>query len=95
MANEQLLAKFPEYVTDGNHIYLWNEHYEQMLRDGRLKPSEPPEPRAAKKMNLREKTKLEGLRKKALQDAENAVKLLQAAGEGVNTETLFGAEPKD
>lgn len=83
-------TRFPEYVTDGHHIYLWHPEYERMLEDGRLRPSDPPEPPKVKKLTPREKTKLDALRKKALQDAENAVRLLSKG-----TEDLFGAEPKE
>jgi len=72
----------PPYVTDGKHIYIWNDEYEALLADGRLRPSDPPPPPKVKPMTPREKQKLEAARKRALKDAETAIK-------------LFGAEPKD
>ncbi len=88
-------TEFPRYVTDGSHIYLWHPEYAQMLQDGRLRPSDPPPPRVAKPPTPREKAKLDAMRKKALKDAEDAVKLLQSAvASGVDTTELFGAEPK-
>lgn len=86
--------RFPEYVTDGHHIYLWNEEYEPLLKDGRLRPSDPPPPRTAKKLSPREKTKLEAQRRKALADAEAAVKLFKNTAPADLTD-VFGAPPKD
>lgn len=93
MAEEQV-TKFPEYVTDGSHIYLWHPEYEGMLRDGRLRASDPPKPQVVKKLNQREQTKVEALRKKALEEAENAVKILTAQAPKSDTTNLFGAEPQ-
>lgn len=75
-------TQFPEYVTDGHHIYLWNDEYEALLADGRLKASGPPEPPKPRPLTPGQKAQLERLRKKALKDAEDAIK-------------LFGAAPKD
>lgn len=90
---EAQVTRYPEYVTDGSHIYLWNDEYAAMLADGRLKESGPPAPPVAKEPSAREKTKIEQLRKKALEDAQNAVKVLSASGSDLGS--LFGAEPKD
>lgn len=93
-------TRFPDYVTDGHHIYLWNDEYEVMLADGRLRPSDPPVIPKIPKLNLREKTKLEATRKKALKEAEDAVRLLKAgvlpaAVEEDTTLDLFGSPPHE
>lgn len=86
-------TRFPDYVTDGHHIYLWNDEYEQMLLDGKLKECGPPEVPKKKVLSAREKTKLEEIRKKALRDAEEAVRLYKNAAP--SSEELFGSEPRD
>lgn len=85
-------TKYPKYVTDGFHIYLWNDEFASMLGDGRLKPAEAPPTPKAKALSPREKTKIEEMRKKALQDAENTVKVLK---QDVDLDEIFGAPPKD
>ena len=93
---EQALSQFPDYVTDGHHIYLWHPEYESMLGDGRLRPSGPPELPKVRKLNQRELTKVEALRQKALKDAQDTVKLLEAAkASGQDLTELFGEPPKD
>lgn len=93
---ETQVTKFPDYVTDGSHIYLWHPEYESLLADGRLRPSGPPEPPKVKKISQRELTKLEAIRAKALKDAEDQVRLLQAAStSGQDLSTLFGDAPQE
>src|ERR1041385_3915903 len=89
--------QFPQYVTDGFHIYLWNEEYIKLLDDGKLKPSDPPQPKKVDKMTARQRTKLEAARKKALEDAKQAVALFEAPVAPVTQnkfEDVFGAEPR-
>lgn len=89
-----MAEQFPQYVTDGHHIYLWHEEYEPLLKDGRLRASEPPPPRKARPLSARERTKLEAQRRKALQDAEAAVQLFRHTTPA-DLEDVFGAPPKD
>lgn len=79
MKAEVAASKFPAFVTDGHHIYIWNDEYEPLLKDGRLKESDPPPPRAEKKLSSREVQELATLRQKAIDDAEKALKLFGAA----------------
>lgn len=79
-------TKYPPYVTDGNHIYLWHPEYERLFNEGKLKASEPPVIQKNKPMSARQKTKLEEARKKALADAERAVLLLKPQVQEPETE---------
>ncbi len=89
-------TKYPDYVTDGFHIYLWNDEFEPLLTQGKLKESEPPAPPKITAMSPRERTKLEERRKKALEEAEAAVALFKAPIAGTKSlEDVFGSEPKD
>ncbi len=76
--SEEQTTRYPAYVTDGAHVYLWNDHYAPLLEDGRLRESEPPEKPKEVKLSQREQTQIELLRKQALKDAENAVRILSA-----------------
>lgn len=88
-------AKYPDYVTDGHHIYLWNDEFEPLFSQGKLRESEPPEPPKVQTLTPRERTKLEETRRKALSEAEAAVKLFSAPIAGTKSlEDVFGAEPK-
>lgn len=85
---------FPQYVTDGSHIYIWNEEFESLFEQGKLRPSPPPEVPKVKKLSPKEKVKMEAMRKKAIADAEAALKLFRAGDLEVSTDDVFGAEPK-
>lgn len=85
---------FPEYVTDGSHIYLWHPEYESLLATGKLQPSGPPPPRKVMALTPKQKAKLEEARKRALREAEAAVALFKGAGDTLASEDIFGAEPK-
>lgn len=87
-------TRFPEYVTDGYHIYLWHEEYEKLFTEGKLRGCEPPELPKVHKLTQRERTKLEEARKKALKEAEAAVRLFKNTAPA-DLETLFGSEPQD
>jgi hypothetical protein len=86
-------TKFPDYVTDGHHIYPWNDELDTLLATGKLQPCAAPVPKAVKELTPKEKAKLEDLRKKALQQAEEAVKLFKNAAP--SSEELFGSPPND
>lgn len=91
----EMVNGFPKYVTDGSHIYLWNEEYEQMLQDGRLRPSGPPVIPKVKPLSARERTRLEALRQQALREAEEAVELFKSTMPAKSIEDIFGAPPQD
>lgn len=90
----EVTTRFPAYVTDGFHIYVWHEEYERLLKEGKLQPSDPPPPPKVKKISPREKTKLEAIRKQALAEAERAVDLLKHTTTP-DLEDVFGSPPKD
>lgn len=92
---EGTTTRYPEYVTDGSHIYVWHEEYESLLNQGKLKASPPPSPKVLKQMTPRQQTKLEAARRKALQDAETAVELLKVPVTQTKLEDVFGAPPKE
>ncbi len=87
--------QYPPYVTDGSHIYIWNDEYARLLEQGKLKASPPPQPKAQKQLSQRQQTKLEEMRKKALHDAQQAVELFKAPIAPAKLEDVFGAPPTD
>jgi len=95
-------TRFPEYVTDGHHIYVWIEEYEDMFEAGKLRACEAPVPPKVKVLSAKEKRDLEKTRQTALRDAEAAVRMLKAGAMATasapttpDTEDLFGSPPKD
>ena len=65
-------SKYPEYVTDGHHIYIWNNEFAGLFEDGKLKESGPPVVRKTKKQIAEEQ--LQALRDKAAAQADKALK---------------------
>lgn len=86
--------KRPDYVTDGFHIYVWHEEFEDLYKAGKLKDSDPPAPPKFKELSPKEKVKLEEKRKKALKDAQDAVELFSNPASKTSTDDMFGAPPK-
>ncbi len=70
-----MATAYPEYVTDGHHIYLWHEEYASMFEQGKLKACEAPLPVVAPVLTKEEEQQVEDMRQKALKDAELAIKV--------------------
>lgn len=87
-------TRYPEYVTDGSHIYLWHEEFEPLFTSGRLRASDPPVRPLVKTLSQREKTKIDAIRRKAIADAENTLKAFQSVDPSKNLEDLFGTPPQ-
>ena len=91
-----MASAYPEYVTDGSHIYLWHEEYASMLEQGKLKACDPPPPVVKATLTTEEKEEIEKIRKKALHDAELAIKMYgPAAQANTKMEEIFGSPPQD
>jgi hypothetical protein len=70
-----MASTYPEYVTDGHHVYLWHEEYASMFEQGKLKACDAPAPVVESVLTKEEQQEVEALRQKALKDAELAIKM--------------------